>query len=54
MVKFAVLGPDVRMDLRLEETRTFGNGVVLLNYSRDGAQGVFRPTSWNAASTWPA
>jgi dihydrofolate reductase len=28
--------PDVRMDLRLEETRTFGSGVVLLHYSRDG------------------
>jgi dihydrofolate reductase len=28
--------PDVRMDLRLEETRTFGNGVVLLHYSREG------------------
>jgi dihydrofolate reductase len=31
--------PDVRLDLRLEGTRRFGNGVVLLNYSRDGAQG---------------
>ncbi|MET3174575.1 UNVERIFIED_ORG: dihydrofolate reductase [Arthrobacter sp. UYCu721] len=29
--------PDVRMGLRLKGTRTFGNGVVLLNYSRDGA-----------------
>ncbi|MGY4540183.1 dihydrofolate reductase [Arthrobacter sp. UYNi723] len=29
--------PDVRMDLRLEGTRTFGNGVVQLNYSSDGA-----------------
>ena len=29
--------PDVRMDLKLEGTRTFGNGVVLPNYSRDGA-----------------
>ncbi len=29
--------PDVRMDLRLEGTRTFGNGVVQLNFSRDGA-----------------
>jgi dihydrofolate reductase len=27
--------PDVRMDLRLEETRNFGNGVVLLHYSRN-------------------
>jgi hypothetical protein len=30
------------MDLRLKGTRTFGNGVVLLHYSRDGAQGVLR------------
>ena len=29
--------PDVRMDLRLKGTRTFGNGVVLLHYSSDGA-----------------
>ena len=29
--------PGVRMDLRLEGTRTFGNGVVLLHYSNDGA-----------------
>lgn len=29
--------PDVRMDLRLEGTRMFGNGVVLLHYSSDGA-----------------
>ncbi|WP_284983445.1 dihydrofolate reductase family protein [Arthrobacter sp. efr-133-TYG-118] len=29
--------PGVRMDLRLEGTRTFGNGVVLLHYSRNGA-----------------
>jgi dihydrofolate reductase len=29
--------PGVRMDLRLEGTRTFGNGVVLLHYSSDGA-----------------
>ena len=29
--------PDVRIDLRLEETRRFSNGVVLLHYSSDGA-----------------
>ena len=29
--------PDLRLDLRLEETRTFGNGVVSLRYSRAGA-----------------
>ena len=29
--------PGVRMDLRLEETRRFGNGVVLLHYSSDGS-----------------
>lgn len=29
--------PDVRVDLRLKGTRTFGNGVVLLHYSSDGA-----------------
>jgi dihydrofolate reductase len=29
--------PDVRMDLRLEGTRSFGNGVVLLHYSSGGA-----------------
>ncbi|WP_311380011.1 dihydrofolate reductase family protein [Arthrobacter sp. ISL-72] len=29
--------PDVRMNLRLEETRSFGNGVVLLRYSSDSA-----------------
>ena len=28
--------PDIRMNLRLEEARTFGNGVVLLHYSSDG------------------
>ncbi|BAS09894.1 uncharacterized protein YyaP [Arthrobacter sp. Hiyo4] len=27
--------PDVLMDLGLEGTRTFGNGVVQLNYSSD-------------------
>lgn len=27
--------PDVQLDLMLEETRTFGNGVVLLRYSND-------------------
>jgi dihydrofolate reductase len=27
--------PDLRMDLRLEETRTFGNGVVLLRYGAE-------------------
>jgi dihydrofolate reductase len=27
--------PDVRMSLRLKGTRSFGNGVVLLNYSSD-------------------
>ncbi|WP_259678318.1 dihydrofolate reductase family protein [Arthrobacter oryzae] len=32
--------PDVRMNLRLEETRTFGNGVVLLRYSSDGAMNL--------------
>ncbi|MCW2134025.1 dihydrofolate reductase family protein [Arthrobacter sp. VKM Ac-2550] len=30
--------PDSRLSLRLEETRAFGNGVVLLRYSRDDAQ----------------
>ena len=30
-------GSGVRTDLRLEGTRTFGNGVVLLHYSSDGA-----------------
>jgi dihydrofolate reductase len=30
------LRPDVRMSLRLLETRTFGNGVVLLRYERAG------------------
>ncbi|WP_310056534.1 hypothetical protein [Arthrobacter ginsengisoli] len=29
--------PGVRMDLRGEGTRTFGNGVVFLHYSSDGA-----------------
>jgi dihydrofolate reductase len=29
--------PGVRMDLRLEGTHTFGNGVVLLHYSRKNA-----------------
>src|SRR6266550_574048 len=29
--------PDVRIDLRLVETRTFGNGVVLLRYQRAAA-----------------
>jgi dihydrofolate reductase len=27
--------PDVRMNLKLEGTRTFGNGVVSLRYSND-------------------
>jgi dihydrofolate reductase len=31
------LRPDVRMDLQLVETRTFGNGVVLLRYERVAA-----------------
>src|SRR5215208_2609207 len=30
---------DARINLRLAETRTFGNGVVLLRYQRPGAQG---------------
>ena len=30
---------DTRIDLRLAETRTFGNGVVLLRYQRPDAQG---------------
>lgn len=29
-----LFSPDTRIDLRLEETRTFGNGVVLLRYGR--------------------
>jgi dihydrofolate reductase len=29
--------PDVRMDLRLKGTRTFGSGVVLLHYATGGA-----------------
>lgn len=29
--------PDVRLNLKLEETRAFGNGVVLLRYSNGGA-----------------
>jgi hypothetical protein len=29
--------PDVTINLRLAETRTFGNGVVLLRYDRPGA-----------------
>jgi dihydrofolate reductase len=29
--------PDAHMNLKLLGTRTFGNGVVLLHYSRDGA-----------------
>ncbi|MDN4644388.1 dihydrofolate reductase family protein [Arthrobacter sp. PsM3] len=29
--------PDVRMDCRLEGTRAFGNGVVLLHYANDRA-----------------
>lgn len=32
--------PGVRMDRRLEEIQTLGNGVVLLHYSNDGANGV--------------
>ncbi len=32
--------PDVRMNLTLEETTTFGNGVVLLRYSGDGAMNL--------------
>ena len=30
---------DTKVDLRLAETRTFGNGVVLLHYQRPDAQG---------------
>jgi dihydrofolate reductase len=30
----ALFPPDTRITLRLDETRTFGNGVVLLRYSR--------------------
>ena len=29
--------PDIALDLKLKGTRAFGNGVVLLHYSRDGA-----------------
>lgn len=29
---------DARIDLQLVETRTFGNGVVLLRYQRTGAE----------------
>ena len=29
--------PDIRMNLKLAGTRTFGNGVVLLHYSSDGS-----------------
>ncbi len=31
-----LFSPDVRLDLRLEETRVFGSGVVLLRYGRAG------------------
>jgi dihydrofolate reductase len=31
---------DAKIDLRLAETRPFGNGVVLLRYERPGAQGL--------------
>jgi hypothetical protein len=30
--------PDARIDLRLVETRTFENGVVLLRYERPNAE----------------
>ena len=35
--------PDARMNLRLEGTRRFGNGVVMLHYANDRARKADRP-----------
>jgi riboflavin biosynthesis pyrimidine reductase len=49
--------PDVTINLRLAETRTFGNGVVLLRYERAGAElpegtpGPGCPSSGSSAPT---
>jgi hypothetical protein len=37
--------PDIRMNLRLKAARAFGNGVVLLHYSSDGAQTSMRQSN---------